>query len=49
MKKMFLTLTLLIISTLSLTAQTEATTKEGKKVVLNEDGYTTKDCLIVSN
>lgn len=38
MKKMFLTLTLLIISTLSLTAQTEATTKEGKKVILNEDG-----------
>lgn len=38
MKKTFLTLTLLLISTLSLTAQTEATTKDGKKVILNDNG-----------
>ena len=38
MKKPILTLTVLVISTFSLFAQTEATTKDGKKVILNEDG-----------
>ena len=38
MKKMMLTLGLAFIATLGLYAQTEATTKEGKKVILDEDG-----------
>ena len=38
MKKTILTLVLLTISTFSLIAQTEATAKDGKKVILNEDG-----------
>jgi hypothetical protein len=38
MKKKILTLTVLAISTFSLFAQTEATTKDEKKVILNDDG-----------
>lgn len=52
MKKLFLTLTLVAISTMSLLAQTEATTKDGKKVILNEDGtwkFTEKEITINPN
>lgn len=38
MKKLFLAISILGISGLSTFAQTEATTKEGKKVILNTDG-----------
>ena len=38
MRKTILILTVLVISTFSLFAQIEATTKDGKKVILNEDG-----------
>ena len=49
MKKTILTLMLLTISTFSLIAQTEAITKDGKKVILNEDGtwkYVEKEVVI---
>jgi hypothetical protein len=38
MKKLILTISILTISTFSTFAQTEATTKDGKKVILNDDG-----------
>ena len=47
MKKTILTLMVLTISTFSLFAQTEATTKDGKKVILNEDGTWKFDTTVV--
>ena len=47
MKKQILTLMALTISAFSLFAQTEATTKDGKKVILNEDGTYKYDKTIV--
>lgn len=38
MKKLFLTTLIFAISTIQLIAQTEATTNQGKKVILNDDG-----------
>lgn len=38
MKKAILTLIVLVISTLTLLSQTEVTTKDGKKIILNDDG-----------
>ena len=47
MKKTILTLMVLVVSTFSLLAQTEATTKNGKKVILNDDGTWKYDTTIV--
>lgn len=47
MKKTILTLMVLAVSTFSLFAQTEATTKDGKKVILNDDGTWKYDTTVV--
>lgn len=48
MKKLILTVVVLSISTFSMLAQTTATTKDGKKVILNDDGTWKYDTTVVA-